>query len=71
MNEEIEEIRESKKTRRPLWPRFVRFVRNLLLVFFIGSVVWVVLGRFIPVYATPLMGIRVVESLVDGKMPKV
>ena len=34
-----------------------------------GSVSWVILAAFIPVYVTPLMFIRSVEAMVDGNAP--
>jgi len=53
-----------------VWKRLLKFLRNLILLFFIISIGWVVLARFVPVLVTPLMMIRSVESLVDGEMPK-
>lgn len=50
--------------------RFWRFLRTLIIVFFVGSVSWVVLARFVPVYLTPLMFIRSVEAVIDGEMPR-
>ncbi len=50
--------------------RFLRFIRNLILLFFIVSISWVVIARFVPVLVTPLMMIRSVEAIFDGKTPK-
>lgn len=50
--------------------RIFRFLRKLLLIFFVVSLVWVILARFLPIYFTPLMVIRSVESIFDGEMPK-
>ncbi len=50
--------------------RLFRILRNLIILFFVLSISWVVLARFIPVYITPLMVIRTAESLFDGKTPK-
>lgn len=50
--------------------RFWRFLRNLILIFFVGSITWVVLARFIPVYLTPLMFIRSAEALIEGEQPR-
>jgi len=50
--------------------RIWRLLRTVLLVFFVGSISWVVLARFIPVYLTPLMFIRSVESMLEGKTPR-
>ena len=53
-----------------LFRRILRILRNLFLIFIVFSIVWVVLARFIPIYVTPLMAIRSVESMVRGEMPK-
>ena len=50
--------------------RLLKFVRNLIILFIIISVSWVVIGRFVPVYFTPLMVLRSVESIVQGESPK-
>lgn len=44
-------------------------MRTIIIVFFVGSVSWVILAAFIPVYVTPLMFIRSVEAMVDGNAP--
>jgi monofunctional biosynthetic peptidoglycan transglycosylase len=46
------------------------FTRNFLILFFVVSIGWVVLARFIPIYVTPLMPIRSVEALLRGDAPK-
>ena len=46
---------------------FLKIIRNFILFFFATSILWVLLLRFVPVYFTPLMGIRVVEAMVDGR----
>lgn len=38
-----------------------------MLFFFLSTIIVVLLYRFVPVYVTPLMVIRTVEQLVDGK----
>jgi monofunctional biosynthetic peptidoglycan transglycosylase len=48
----------------------LKFLRNLLLIFFVSSIVWVVTARFIPILVTPLMIIRSIESIFEGKFPK-
>lgn len=50
--------------------KIARIVRNLVLGFFLISICWVVLARFIPVFVTPLMLIRSVESILHGEIPK-
>ena len=47
--------------------KLLRVVRNILIGLFLSSIFFVVLYRFVPVYITPLMIIRVVEQAVDGK----
>ena len=60
----------QKAPRRSLWNRFLRFIRNLVILFFIISIVWVILARFLPIYFTPLMVIRSVEYMTEGEFPK-
>lgn len=60
----------KNKTKNRFFTGLWRFVRSFLIVFFIGSISWVILARFIPVYLTPLMFIRSVESVIDGEMPR-
>ncbi|MCE5206570.1 MAG: monofunctional biosynthetic peptidoglycan transglycosylase [Porphyromonadaceae bacterium] len=50
--------------------KLVRFFAKLIVWFLILSIGGVLLFRFVPVYFTPLMGIRTVESLVQGKSPR-
>jgi len=61
---------QQKAPRRNIWKRFLRFIRNLFILFFIISILWVILARFLPVYFTPLMVIRSVEYLTEGEFPK-
>jgi monofunctional biosynthetic peptidoglycan transglycosylase len=60
----------KKGSIRAFWRRLLRILRNLSLLFFAISIVWVILARFIPVFVTPLMFFRSVESIVQGEMPK-
>ena len=60
----------SKAPRRSWSARFFRFIRNLFVLFFIVSIVWVVLGLFLPILVTPLMVIRSVESIAQGEFPR-
>ena len=48
---------------RKIW----RWTKRLVLFFFLSTIIVVLLYRFIPVYVTPLMVIRTVEQLADGK----
>ena len=48
-----------------------RFLIRIILFFFIWSIGSVILYRFVPVYFTPLMGIRVVQQIADKKKPKI
>lgn len=41
-----------------------------MIIFFVTSIGWTILARFVPVLVTPLMIIRSVEALVDSDMPK-
>lgn len=61
---------KQAKNKKSLFNRIVRIVRNLIIFFFLGSISWVVIARFVPVFVTPLMIIRSVESLIKGELPK-
>ena len=50
---------------------FTRWLRNILIFFFTSTIVAVVILKYIPVYITPLMLIRCVESVIDGKEPAI
>ena len=53
------------------WGRRIwRIFRNSVIVFFVVSIVWVLIDWFTPVIVTPLMVMRSVESVLQGKMPK-
>lgn len=43
------------------------YLRNLVVFFFVSSLIMVVVYRFVPVYITPLMLIRCVENLWNGE----
>ena len=47
--------------------RILRYLRNLIIFFFVSTILSVIALRFIPVYITPLMVIRSVEQLVKGE----
>lgn len=49
--------------------KLLRIVRNLVLFFFASTLLAVLVYRFLPVYVTPLMGIRNVQQLASGEMP--
>jgi monofunctional biosynthetic peptidoglycan transglycosylase len=48
-----------------------RITRFCLILFFVGSIFITLLYRFIPPPATPLMLIRVIENIADGKTPAI
>ena len=50
--------------------KLLRFVKKITLLFFLLSVLSVLLLRYVPVYFTPLMGIRLVEQIGEKKSPK-
>lgn len=50
--------------------KFLRFIKKIILYFFLVSILSVILLRFVPVYFTPLMGIRLIEQIGDKKKPK-
>ena len=47
----------------------LRLIKNLVLFFFLSTILSVILLRFVPVYFTPLMGIRIIEQIGDKKNP--
>ena len=51
--------------------KFLKLLRNLVILFFATSILVVLVLRFVPVYITPLMLIRSVESMVEGETPKI
>ena len=50
-------------------PKPLRFLRNIILFFFISTILAVVAYRFVPVYITPLMVIRSVQQVFKGESP--
>ena len=46
-----------------------RWLRNILIFFFTSTILSVVILKYVPVYITPLMLIRAVEQMADGKTP--
>jgi len=57
---------KSKSNKSPL-KRIGKIIAKCIMWFFILSIFLVVLFRFVPVYYTPLMFIRVAEQVYDGK----
>ena len=47
----------------------LRFIKKVVILFFLSSIISVILLRYIPVYVTPLMGIRIIEQIKDKKNP--
>ena len=47
----------------------LRILRNILLFFFISTILMVVVYRFMPVYITPLMVIRSTQQVFKGESP--
>ncbi|ADQ78322.1 monofunctional biosynthetic peptidoglycan transglycosylase [Paludibacter propionicigenes WB4] len=58
------------KVKRKFGYRLFRFLRKLLIILFVISIAWVIIDWFTPIYVTPLMFIRSVESVAQGEMPK-
>lgn len=50
-----------------IFKRVFIWIRNLLIFFFVSSILAVVAYKFIPVYYTPLMFIRMFEQKMEGK----
>ncbi len=49
--------------------KILRLARNLLIFFFVSTILVALLYRFVPVYVTPLMVIRSVQQIVSGEKP--
>lgn len=47
-----------------------RWLRNIIIFFFVSTIVMVVALKYVPVYFTPLMFIRCGEQLARGEMPR-
>ena len=54
----------------PLVKRIWIWCRNLLIFLFVSSILAVMVYKFVPVYYTPLMFIRMYEQHQDGKKMK-
>lgn len=50
--------------------KFFIWIKRIIVIFFLWSILSVLLFRFIPVPLTPLMLIRCTESIFKGEMPK-
>ena len=48
-----------------------RWLRNILIFFFASTILAVVFLKYVPVYITPLMLIRCVETMADGGTPEI
>ncbi|MDF7818934.1 monofunctional biosynthetic peptidoglycan transglycosylase [Runella sp. MFBS21] len=61
-----------KSTPTRSWKSVVtRIVLKGMLYFFIGSVLWVTVLKFVPVWVTPLMIARKIEAIADGRDSKI
>lgn len=50
--------------------KLLRFIKKVVIYFFLLSILSVIVLRYVPVFFTPLMGIRIVEQVRDKKKPK-
>lgn len=50
--------------------KLLRFIKKIVIYFFLLSILSVIVLRYVPVYFTPLMGIRLFEQIKDKKKPK-
>lgn len=62
--------KSKSKSGKPLLKRIGIFLAKCLMWFFIVSLAWVLLLRFIPVYYSPLMFIRLVEQVKNDEQLK-
>ncbi|MFZ4455450.1 MAG: monofunctional biosynthetic peptidoglycan transglycosylase [Bacteroidales bacterium] len=50
--------------------KIFRWIKKIAVIFFVSSILMVLVYRFVPVYFTPLMLMRVVEQVASGEAPK-
>ena len=50
--------------------KLLRFIKKVVIYFFLLSILSVIVLRYVPVFFTPLMGIRIVEQIRNKKKPK-
>ncbi len=50
--------------------KILRILLRVVVIFFLSTIGAVIIFRFVPIPVTPLMLIRVVEQLADGKSPR-
>ena len=63
--------RTSTAPKKGGWGRRIwRIVRNSMIIFFVLSIVWVLIDWLTPVFVTPLMVQRSVEFVFKGELPK-
>jgi monofunctional biosynthetic peptidoglycan transglycosylase len=56
---------------KQIWQKIWKWIKRLTVAFFVLSIISTILFRFIPVPVTPLMIIRSMEQIFDGKAPKI
>jgi monofunctional glycosyltransferase len=61
----------TSTTKRPWLVTLRRWVLRAILYFFVGSIIWVTVLKFVPVWFTPLMISRKIEALVEGRNSKI
>lgn len=49
----------------------MRWIWKSLLYFIIGSLIWVTVLKFVPVWFTPFMVVRKIEAIADGRKSKI
>lgn len=61
--------KKRPKAKRTIGRRIWRITYRTVLILWIGSLLWVALLKYIPVYFTPLMIRRTAEALIEGQSP--
>lgn len=54
-----------------IWNKLWIWVRNILIFFFVSSILAVIAFKWVPVYRTPLMYIRCCQQYIAGKDPQI
>lgn len=49
----------------------IKWIKNILIFFFVSTILSVVILKWVPVYFTPLMFIRCIQQIGEGESPKI
>lgn len=61
---------KKQKTKIPFFAKLRKIIFKIFFWFFLITISWVVIARFVPIYVTPLMVIRSIEAISNDKKPR-